>query len=350
MTLEQCWHRVPGGTAVAALAVAQRLGVQLEVRGVAAWHRRPPAEPWRPAVPVRRLPITRPPLYEAWLWARTPPVQLATGRVDVIHATTVLVPPRTAPLVVTLHDVAFLHEPSHFTARGSRLMRRGFERVKRHADVVLASSTATLEDCVAAGIDAARLRHVPLGVDVVPATAAEVAAARRRHRLDRPYVLAVGTLEPRKNLARLVDAFTRRRDDDRLLAIAGPAGWGAGGPPAAERVRLLGFVSGDDLRALYAGADLLAYPSLREGFGLPVAEAMAQGTPVVTSKGTSTEEVAGGAAVLVDPTDTDAIAAGIDAALADAEHLGRAGLARAGELTWERTAALTLDAYREAIG
>src|SRR5215218_3315005 len=142
-TLEQAWHRVPGGTAVAALRVAEQLAPHLI--GVSALHRRGAPAPWTP--PVRALPLPRPLLYDAWLRLRTPPVQLATGGVDVIHATTIVVPPRTAPLVVTVHDLAFLHEPGHFTARGQRVFARGLDLVRREADLVLASSHATMCDC-----------------------------------------------------------------------------------------------------------------------------------------------------------------------------------------------------------
>jgi glycosyltransferase involved in cell wall biosynthesis len=294
---------------------------------------------------VRPLPLPRPVLYDAWLRLRTPPVQLATGGVDVIHATTIVVPPRTAPLVVTVHDLAFLHEPDHFTARGQRVFRRGLDLTRRHADLVLVSSRATLADVEAAGVPVDRLRHVPLGVSVGPADP----AARRRFGLDRPYLLFVGTLEPRKNLARLVAALDRL-PTDHVLAVAGLDGWGDAAPPGSARVRLLGFVTDAERDALYAGADAFVYPSLREGFGLPVAEAMAHGTPVVTSQGTSTEEVAGTAAVLVDPFDVDAIADGITRALADRDRLVAAGPRRAAELTWERTAAATLAASRELAG
>jgi glycosyltransferase involved in cell wall biosynthesis len=210
---------------------------------------------------------------------------------------------------------------------------------------VLASSLATLADAEAAGIGIERLRHVPLGVDVGPADP----AARARFGLDRPYLLFVGTMEPRKNLARLVEAVARLRTD-HVLAVAGLDGWGDAAPPATDRVRLLGFVTDAERDALYAGAEAFVYPSLREGFGLPVAEAMAHGTPVVTSRGTSTEEVAAGAAVLVEPTDVDAIVDGIERALADRDRLVAAGLVRAAELTWERTAEATLAAYRELAG
>ncbi len=339
-TLEQSWHRVPGGTAVAALEVAERLAPHLV--GVSAAHRHPPGPPWTPPIPVRALPLPRAVLYDAWLRLRTPPVQLVTGRVDVIHATTIVVPPHTAPLVVTVHDLAFLHEPDHFTARGRRVFRRGLDLVRRRADLVLASSLATLADVEAAGIGLDRLRHVPLGVAVGPADPAQL----ERFGLDRPYLLFVGTMEPRKNLARLVEAVGRL-PTGHVLAVAGIDGWGDAAPAASKRVRLLGFVTDAERDALYAGADAFVYPSLREGFGLPVAEAMAHGTPVVTSLGTSTEEVAAGAAVLVEPTDVDAIVAGIERALADPAPLIAAGLVRAAELTWERTAEATLAAYRE---
>lgn len=349
-TLEQCWHRVPGGTAAAALAVARRLATRpdLELVGVSARHRQPAPSPWTPPIETKALPLPRPALYESWLRLHTPPVQLATGDVDVIHATTIIVPPHSAPLVVTIHDLAFLHEPGHFTARGARVFRRSLELVKRKADLVLASSLATMEDCEAAGIPVDRLRHVQLGVELTPVDHGAVATMRRRYGLERRYLFFVGTLEPRKNLSRLVDAV-ERLDTDHVLAVAGLDGWGGAAPPASDKVRLLGFVSDRDRDALYAGADAFIYPSIREGFGLPVAEAMAHGTPVVTSRGTATEEVAGGAGVLVDPTDAESIADGIERALADSARLIAAGRARAAELTWERTAVATAAAYGEVV-
>jgi glycosyltransferase involved in cell wall biosynthesis len=160
-------------------------------------------------------------------------------------------------------------------------------------------------------------------------------------------VLWTGTLQPRKNLPRLLAAFeTLGRDID--LALVGPTGWDEEvriGP----RVRRLGFVPADDLRALYAGAKVFCFPSLMEGFGLPVLEAMAQRTPVVTSLGTSTEELARDAGVAVDPRDTGSIAAGIERALGDDGRLAGAGRARAAEYTWSRTADLVLDAYEAVI-
>jgi glycosyltransferase involved in cell wall biosynthesis len=191
---------------------------------------------------------------------------------------------------------------------------------------------------------------VPLGVRAERATREEVADARRRLGLDRPFVLFAGTREPRKNLPRLLAAFERVQVEhpDLELVLAGPSGWGDVAVTGGG-VRALGFVPPDQLRALYAGAEALAYPSLREGFGLPVLEAMAQGTAVVTSRGTSTEDVAGGRAVLVDPLDVDDIARGLDEALQRGDELAEAGLQRAAAMTWTRTAELTVAAYRELV-
>jgi glycosyltransferase involved in cell wall biosynthesis len=355
MTLEQCWHRVPGGTAVAGIGMARSLaaGGDVDVIGVSARHSAPPPPEWRPQIAVASLPLPRVLLYEAWHCLRRPSVERATGRVDIVHATTLAVPPRSAPLVVTIHDVAFLHQPSHFTRRGHRFFRRGLELARRDADLILCPSETTADDCGRHGFDRARVRVVPMGIDRPVATKDEIEEVRDRHGLWRPYLLWVGTIEPRKNLVRLIEAFATL-DHDLDLALAGPAGWNqdlerllAG---MRDRVRILGFVPERDLAALYGGATVFCFPSLLEGFGFPVLEAMAQGTPVVTSSGTSTEEIAGGAAVLVDPRDTDSIADGIRSVLDDeslAVKLSEGGPGRAARFSWERTAEELVNVYRE---
>jgi glycosyltransferase involved in cell wall biosynthesis len=249
-----------------------------------------------------------------------------------------------------VHDLAWRHAPDQFTKRGVDVFDRSLALVRRRAALVLCSSRATIADCIDAGLDEAKLRHVPLGVDATPVAAADVARARRTYGLADEHLLFVGTLEPRKNLRRLVEAH-RLLPDAPPLTIVGAAGWGDGdavGDSTEGRVRFLGFVPSADLPALYASASALCYPSLREGYGLPVLEAMAQGTPVVTSRGTSTEEAAGGAAVLVDPLDVESIAAGIADALDRSAGLAALGRARAAEATWAATAEATAAAYREA--
>jgi len=349
-TLEQCWHAVPGGTAVAALGLARELAGRPEVDliGVAARHRQPPDQAFTPPIPVRQLPLPRDALYEAWRRLSWPPVERAVAGADVVHSTTVIVPPRRrTPLVVTVHDLAFVHDPNHFSAHGRRAMTAGLDRLRAQADLVLCSSQSTLDDCAAAGISHDRLRLVPLGIAPVQRPdAATVEAMRRRLGLERrPYLLFVGTLEPRKNLGRLVEAV------DRLstchdLAVVGPVGWGEQ-VSWSKRVRTLGFVDEPTKAALYAGADAVCYPSLREGFGLPVLEAMAYGTPVVTSRDTAAAEVGGDAAVLVDPLDVADIARGIDEAISQRPERATAGLVQAANFTWRATADLVVAAYRE---
>jgi glycosyltransferase involved in cell wall biosynthesis len=355
LTLEQCWHAVPGGTARSALDSAralQQLGT-LELVGVAARHAAPPPDDWKPSIPVHMLGLPRRVLYESWHYLRAPKIDGATGKVDLIHATGGAIPPRSAPLVVTVHDLAFLHDRSHFTRHGIRFFERALELTRRDADLVVAPSEATLDDCVAHGIERDRLRLVPWGVDTTRATPSEIDEARARHGLDGPYVMWTGTVEPRKNLATLLRAFAKA-DTDARLVLVGPKGWKedldtliAG---VRERVQVLGFVPHDQLPALYAGASVFCYPSIREGFGLPVLEAMAQGTPVITSTGTSTAEVGGDAAVLVDPMDVDAIAAALEHLLGErarARELGEAGARRAAGYTWSRTAQLLAAVYQE---
>ena len=353
MTLEQCWEEVPGGTAASALATARALAeLSVEVVGVAARHPRPPATPYLPTVPVAQLPLPRLALYESWQRWRRPPVQRATGPVDLVHGTTMAVPPRSAPLVLTVHDLAFLSDASHFTRRGIGFFRRGLELDRREADLVLVPSEVVRADCLAAGFAPERVRVIPHGVRSSPASAADVQRVRDTYAVPGRYVLWTGTREPRKNLAGLLTAF-RRLEADVDLVVVGPEGWGedlgallAGTP----RVRVTGFVPDADRDALYAGAELFAFPSLREGFGLPVLEAMAQGTPVVTSAGTAMAEFAVGP--LVDPTDAGALATALDALLADPaarERLSAQARGRAAEMTWEKAATSTLAGYRTLV-
>ncbi len=357
VTLEQCWHRVPGGTASSAVDAVRALGARpdLELTGVSARHRRPPPDPWVPPIAVHPLPLSRLALYESWHRLRRPAVERATGPVDVIYVTGMAMPPPTVPLVVTVHDLSFVHEPSHSTRRGLRFFHRAVELARQDARLVACPSEATVEACVRYGFDPDRLRLVPWGVDEPLAPPAEVERVRATYHLHEPYVMWAGTIEPRKNLPVLLDAFGRLDRHNLDLVLVGPRGWNEDLErhvgSADGRVRQLGFVPPEDKRALLAGASVFCLPSLQEGFGLPVLEAMAQGVPVITSQGTAAGEVAGDAAVLVDPRQPAGLADALASVLDDparAAALARAAQARAAEFPWSRTAELLDQAFHEA--
>ena len=255
-------------------------------------------------------------------------------RLDVLHCPTFRAPVRSAvPMVVTIHDLAVLRHPGTFNQWTRRYSRLAVPRVARAARRVIAVSEFTRGEIVELlGVPAERIDVIPNGVEPV--------FSPDGPRAEGEYVLAVGTLEPRKNLGVSREAAGRLGVE---LRVVGARGWG--------RVQVdgwLGRVSDEELAALYRGARCLVYPSLYEGFGIPVLEAMACGTPVVTGTGGATEEVAGGAAVLVDPRDPAAIAAGIEDAAGRHDELRAHGLERAAQFTWERVAAETRTVYEEA--
>jgi glycosyltransferase involved in cell wall biosynthesis len=236
------------------------------------------------------------------------------------------------PTVVTVHDLAILRAPEVFPPWHRLYGRFGLRRVLMAADAVVAVSAFSRDETVElAGVPAERIRVVPHGVDSI--------FTPDGRRADGEYVVAVATLEPRKNLARAVEAA---RQAGVELRVVGARGWGG-----VDVDGWIGEVPDAELAALYRGARCLVYPSLYEGFGLPVLEAMACGTPVVTSAATAMEEVAGGAAVLVDPLDVAAIAAGIRETLDRRDELVSLGLARSREFTWERAADAVVELWGE---
>ena len=358
MTLEQCWHRVPGGTAIAAIGMARALAAspELDPVGVAARHRNAAPVQWAPPIRVDQLPLPRLALYESWHRLRRPRVEQATGPVDLIHATTFAIPPRSVPLVVTIHDLAFIHEPTHFTKRGLSFFDRGLTLAREEADLIHCPSQATADDCIANGFDRNKIRVIPLGVEPMSPSPAAVDAVKKESGIHEPYVLWTGTKEPRKNLRGLLEAWRIADRKKERLVLVGPEGWGddlEAELRAADRVMSIGFVDRSSLGALYAGASAFCWPSLREGFGFPVLEAMAEGCPVITSRGTSTEEIVGDAGVLVDPTNAAEVAAALSDVLDDEakrRDLSRRGTERARGFTWARTGGLLQEAYKTSLG
>ena len=300
------------------------------------------------SIDVAGLPISGPLLYEASLRLRQPRVERVLSDIDVLHNTSIIPFATKGKMVSTVHDLAFLHHPDFFTRHGNAVFARSLKVLKKRADMLLCSSTATVNDCLEVGFTPDRLRLVPLGVRTERASADHIAQVRAAFNLPSEFILFVGTLEPRKNLAKLVEAL-RGQVDLPPLVVAGAQGWGDVSVAASDNVKFLGHVEERFLSGLYAAASVMAYPSLWEGFGLPVLEAMAQGTPVVTSELISTQEVAGGAAVLVDPNSAESIQHGIRTALADRPSLSQRGIERATHASWSTTAQLTAAAYDEVI-
>ena len=266
--------------------------------------------------------------------------------VDVYHCPSARAPIThgSLPTVVTIHDLASFRYPETLT-RWTRLYeRRTVPLVARAADLVITiSSDAATDIEKILGIEPSKIRVIPLGVD--PGFFA------RSHSVPPypfPYVLFVGSAQPRKNLKRLALAVDRvaQRHRDLKLVVAGADAWG-NETVSGARVQLAGRVDDGHLLDLYRHAECTALVSLHEGFGLPVLEAMAAGSPAVASNVSALPEVAGGAAVLVDPLSVDSIASGIEEAMANRTTIVGAGARRAAQFTWERTADLTIAAYRE---
>jgi len=259
------------------------------------------------------------------------------GDADVVHAPSLAAPPPgAAPLAVTVHDLAWREAPETFPARGRRWHEAALGRALRAAKAFVVPSERTAGLLVAAGADAARVTVINEGCDHLPVADGEgVTALLSRIGVHGPYLLSVSTLEPRKNLPRLVEAYGRAREqlpEPWPLVIVGPMGWGPALMPVPG-VKLAGVVNDAVLAGLYAGARCVAYVPLVEGWGLPAVEAMAACTPVVASPMPST----GGAALEVDATDVDAIADALAVASGDdrrRSELVTAGLLRARDLTW----------------
>lgn len=309
------------------------------------------------------LALPRPALYDAWHVAgKFGPVG-RVGNVDLVHAPSLAVPPRdSVPLVVTAHDAAPLTMPDTFTRRGRWFHRHGFAAAAARADVVITVSDFSAEEIVAhTDIPRDRLRVVPNGVDLQPATPKEVQNTLHTFGLDdRPYVFWLGTSQPRKNVRVLVDAFARLTEDTDLphrLVLGGASGWLTDDEAAVralgDRARTLGPVPEMHLRALFAGADLFAFPSRHEGFGIPVVEAMAQHTAVVCGDIPALREVAGDAACFLPPDDVDAWIDTLRELLTDDAArvtLADLGVARAPTYSWDRCARETAAVYAEVAG
>jgi glycosyltransferase involved in cell wall biosynthesis len=308
-------------------------------------------------------------LHRIWHRARLPiPIEAAMGRVDLFHEPDFVLPPTLphTPTVLTVHDLTFVRDPESAFPRLRRYLNRVVPRSVAHATHVLADSAATKNDLIElfhTSPDKITVLYGGVDARFAPVEDPErLSAVRTRYGIGPdPFILGIGTLQPRKNFQRLVQAFSniKYQSSNIKLVIAGGKGW-LYDEIFAEVKRLglesyvlfPGFVDDDDLPALYSAAAVLAFPSIYEGFGLPILEAMACGTPVVTSVTSSLPELAGDAALLVEPTDVDAIAAAMHCLLQEADlrrKLVAAGFDQARKFTWEKAAMQLLDVY-ESLG
>lgn len=349
---EQLRRTAPGGIGTYLRALVAAVDGEPAVTLFAS---RPPAGD-DPVAALGRPMVTSPlpgkALTQAWSVGMDWPVP--TGA-DVVFAPSLAAPPAgRTPVVVAVHDVAWRRLPDAYPPRGRRWHDRALARAASGAALLLVPSEETGAEVVAAGAPGERVRVVdPMyGCDhLPPGDPAGAAAVLGGLGVRGPYLLAVGTLEPRKNLARLVEAYRRARPalpEPWPLVLVGPPGWGVEAEElrAVEGVAVAGPVGDAVLAALYAGARCVAYVPLFEGWGLPAVEAMAAAVPVVASPVPSTA----GAALEVDPLDVDAIAAGLVVAAGDDRRrsaLVTAGLLRAGELTWKAAAERHVAAWRE---
>ncbi len=297
----------------------------------------------------------------AWNTLRFPPYNWLAGRADLYHFPNFIIPPLgRGKAVVTIHDLAFMRYPQFAETRNVHYLNRHIRRTTARADAIITvSHFSAREVCTYLNVSPERVFPIHHGIDprfrrpdpqAMRATLAGIG-------LDRPYLLTVGTVEPRKNIPHLVRVFEALTDFDGDLVIAGGMGWKTQPildcirqSPRAASIKCLGFTNDDTLPALYTGAEMFLLSSFYEGFGFPPVEAMACGTPVVSSTGGSLQEVLGDAAVLLSHYDIDGWTEAIRRVRHDAEHrrdlIGK-GYSKAASYTWEKTARRTLEVFRQ---
>jgi len=364
--VDQLFYQAPGGIGTYIRRLVPAMSARDPSLELKLFHARFPeasSERWVRAYWMEELPHGIRLLYPRWNLSARPALPRALSSLDLLHAPSpASVPPAGSnqKLIVTVHDLAFLVAPQYFPRDWRAMFRLGLRAAVRRADAVLTPSRNTAEDLLTrTRIDPAKVFVVPLAAASAPSEA-DPSQVLSRLKVHPPYLLFVGTLEPRKNLVRLIRAYRRAAAAGvpHSLVLAGPLGWrhqqlhrelALRGP---GEVVLTGGLPDDELDALYRGAAGFVYPALYEGFGLPVLEAMSRGVPVITSTTSSLPEVAGEAERGVDPGSVRELASAIEALATDralAEKLAKRGLARAERFSWDETARQTLDVYEKVL-
>jgi len=277
----------------------------------------------------------------AWnYWRILPPPNC-----DVFHASNWALPKLKAKLITTIHDLTFLKYPKEHLPYYISVHTQHLKLAKKYASKIIAVSESTKKDLIAEGFNPDKIKVIYEAADSIfkPTDPRPVKA---KYKLTKPYYLSVGTLEPRKNLKRLIQAFQVLNNPRRELVIAGKFGWGE---PIikSKNVRILGFVPNEDLAGLYSGALSFIYPSLYEGFGLPVLEAMACGCPVIISNTSSLPEIGGQAALYVNPLKLNDLIQAMK--IVSKLNLSQRSLQQSKKFSWEKTTKETLAVYQEAV-
>ncbi|HZQ07442.1 MAG TPA: glycosyltransferase family 1 protein [Anaerolineae bacterium] len=313
---------------------------------------------------IKRAPLNERAMVTLWQRARIPlPIEVFTGESDVFYSPDFVLPPtRAKRKILTVHDLSFKRVPETVVPNLKWYLEGAVPRAVQRADLILADSEATRKDLIELfHAPSERVRTLYSGCDPLfqrVTDARELTRVREQYQLQRPFILNVGTIEPRKNLTRLVQAFAQLPPrGDLELVIAGGRGWMYDEIYAApqkfgvsDAVRFLGFTPDADLPALYSLSEIFVYPSLYEGFGLPVLEAMTCGTAIVTANNSSLPEVAGDAALLVDARNTEALVSAMHCLLEDTDlrkRMQEKALARAKLFSWEKSARELREAFED---
>jgi len=318
---------------------------------------------------IRRLPFSQWGARMMWHRMSLPlPLEFFTGHLDVFHSPDFLLPPlRHAQGVVTIHDLSYIIYAQYTRPTIAKYFDKAVRRSVERARLVIADSNSTKRDLgKLLAISEGKIEVIYSGVSVrfVPVRDRDrLFDVQRRYSIDRPFILSIGEIQPRKNLQRLIAAYSILRQDAMLthqLLLVGKEHWlsedlfrQVEGLDIKRDIRFLGYVPDEDLPALISLADVFAFPSLYEGFGLPPLEAMACGCPVVTSNTSSLPEVVGNAGIMVNPYDTDSLARAIGQVLTSSElrdNMIRKGLEQAKKFSWEKTAKQTLEVYNKVGG
>ena len=365
--VDQLFFTVPGGVGTYIRNLVPALARRDPSLEVTLFHARidPPkaAEPWMNAFADEELAGSIRSLYPRWNLFGRPVLPAPLRSADLVHAMSGSAIPPVADgqrLVVTVHDLAFDRYPGMFPRSWRVMYRLGLRAAVRRAHAIVTPSRTTAEDVLSrTNVDPRKLHVVPEAA-ALPGSNVDVGEALKRLKLMPPYVLFVGTIEPRKNLVRLVRAYRRvaATGVPHGLVLAGPLGWhherlmrelALEGP---GEIVMTGALAPDELDAVYRAADAFVYPSVYEGFGLPVLEAMTRGVPVVASNTSSLPEVTGDAAIGVNPRSVRELAAAIESLCTDvdlAERLAAAGRRRAERFSWDETAARTAEVYEQVL-